>query len=178
MRRHILTGAPGAGKTALLRRLETLGFSVVEEAATDVIALEQAQGRDAPHTDPGFILSILDLQQRRLAAAAALPVAVQFHDRSAICTHALCQFLGYRIPPDLARETARLSAEGVYGRRVLFIENQGFVTATPARRISFEDALVFEAVHERTYLEFGYELVRIPAQPLDERVAAVLRAAG
>jgi len=37
MRRFIITGAPGAGKTAIIRQLELDGFSVVEEAATDVI---------------------------------------------------------------------------------------------------------------------------------------------
>jgi predicted ATPase len=48
MRRFILTGAPGAGKTAVIRQLEIDGFSVVEEAATDIIALVLAaeNGRD------------------------------------------------------------------------------------------------------------------------------------
>ena len=41
MRRFIITGAPGAGKTAIIRQLELDGFSVVEEAATDVIATLQ-----------------------------------------------------------------------------------------------------------------------------------------
>jgi len=44
MRRFIITGAPGAGKTAIIRQLELDGFSVVEEAATDVIAAAQARG--------------------------------------------------------------------------------------------------------------------------------------
>jgi len=39
---YILTGAPGAGKTAVLRLLEISGYAVVEEAATDVIALGNA----------------------------------------------------------------------------------------------------------------------------------------
>ena len=51
MKRFILTGAPGAGKTAILRLLELEGFGVVEEAATDVIALWQAQGIAQPWTD-------------------------------------------------------------------------------------------------------------------------------
>jgi predicted ATPase len=34
MRRFIMTGAPGAGKTSILRVLESLGYAVVEEAAT------------------------------------------------------------------------------------------------------------------------------------------------
>ena len=44
VRRFVLTGMPGSGKTVLLRRMETLGYAVVEEAATDVIALEDARG--------------------------------------------------------------------------------------------------------------------------------------
>ena len=52
MRRFIITGAPGAGKTAIIRQLELDGFSVVEEAATDVIAAAQARGIAEPWTDP------------------------------------------------------------------------------------------------------------------------------
>lgn len=49
---YILTGAPGSGKTAVLRLLETLGYPVVEEAATDVIALANALGCEEPWCDP------------------------------------------------------------------------------------------------------------------------------
>ncbi len=52
---YILTGAPGAGKTAILRMLETLGHAVVEEAASDVIALRNALGHDEPRREHGFI---------------------------------------------------------------------------------------------------------------------------
>ena len=44
MSRYILTGAPGAGKIAVLRLLEFNGHVVAEEAATDIIALE-SRGR-------------------------------------------------------------------------------------------------------------------------------------
>ena len=52
MRRFIITGAPGAGKTAIIRQLELDGFSVVEEAATDVIAAAHAQGTFNPGRIP------------------------------------------------------------------------------------------------------------------------------
>jgi predicted ATPase len=63
--RHILTGAPGSGKTALLRHLEVAGHAVVEEAATDVIALQQALGDQEPWQDPAFLDRIVSLQHRR-----------------------------------------------------------------------------------------------------------------
>jgi predicted ATPase len=52
--RYVLTGAPGSGKTAVLRLLETRGHAVVEEAAKDVIALENALGCAEPWADPGW----------------------------------------------------------------------------------------------------------------------------
>ena len=52
MKRFVLTGTSWAGKTAIIRQLELDGFSVVEEAATDIIALAQARGIAEPWTHP------------------------------------------------------------------------------------------------------------------------------
>ena len=70
MKRFILTGTPGAGKTAILRQLERDGFAVVEEAATDIIALWQARGVAAPWTHPAFIDAIAALQSQRQVRAS------------------------------------------------------------------------------------------------------------
>ena len=64
---YILTGAPGSGKTAVLRMLEDAGYLVVEEAATDVIALGQALGCASPWEEAGFIDKVVALQRRRRA---------------------------------------------------------------------------------------------------------------
>ncbi len=80
MQRLILTGAPGAGKTVILRALEGLGYPVVEEAATDVCALEQARGNAEPWTSPRFIDQIVELQRRRQDSAVAPSRAVQVFD--------------------------------------------------------------------------------------------------
>jgi predicted ATPase len=95
MKRFILTGAPGAGKTAIIRQMELDGFSVVEEAATDIHALEHARGVAEPWKHPSFIDSIVELQKRRQLRVSHQPDEVQFHDRSAVCTAALAVFLGY-----------------------------------------------------------------------------------
>ena len=73
MKRYILTGTPGAGKTAILRQLELDGYGVVEEAATDIIALEQAQGIAEPWSRASFIDAIVNLQRARQLRAARLP---------------------------------------------------------------------------------------------------------
>lgn len=173
---YILTGAPGSGKTALLRHLEIDGYPIVEEAATDVIALDQALGRPEPWCEPDFADRVLDLQQRRRRRADVHADLVVFHDRSPVYTLALCRHLGMTPPPALLDEVERMTTDRRYERIVFFVRNQGFVEATPARRISFEESLVFERVHELTYREAGFDLVDVPAGPLPTRVAAIKRA--
>jgi predicted ATPase len=173
MPQYILTGAPGAGKTAVLRLLEISGHVVVEEAATDVIALGNALGRQEPWRDPAFVDDVVTLQRQRENAMHAAGRASVFFDRSPVCTLALSHFLGFEPSRLLAREVDRVVADGVYEPAVFFIRNQGFVEATAARRISFEDSLVFEQVHERTYRDLGFQLVEVPAGPLLDRVALI-----
>lgn len=55
MRRFILTGTPGSGKTSVIMELEKLGHAVIHEAATDVISQEQAKGIEKPWEEPDFV---------------------------------------------------------------------------------------------------------------------------
>jgi predicted ATPase len=123
MRRFIITGAPGAGKTAIIRQVEFDGFSVVEEAATDVIAAAHSQGTVEPWRNPSFIDTIAQLQRDRQVRASCHPDEVQFHDRSVICTVALAVFLGYPLSPFLSGELLRVQNEAIYQPRVFFIRN-------------------------------------------------------
>jgi predicted ATPase len=171
MPRYILTGTPGAGKTAVIRLLEVGGYVVVEEAATDVIAVHHAVGCDEPWRDKAFIEKIVTLQRQRQDAVRA--AGTVFFDRSPVCTLALSRYLGLPTSDVLAREVDRVLAEAVYEPTVFFVRNQGMVQSTAARRISFEDSLVFERLHERTYRDLGFDLVEVPAGPLADRVALV-----
>jgi predicted ATPase len=170
MKRFVITGAPGAGKTAIIRQLELEGFGVVEEAATDVIAAAQARGTLQPWTHPSFIDEIARLQKDRQIRASHQPDEVQFHDRCVVCTAALAVYLGYPFSSPLARELERVKEEAIYQNRVFLIRNLGFITPTEARRISFEETVRFEKIHEKTYQDFGFELVPVEPGSLVERV--------
>ncbi|KUL68263.1 ATPase [Streptomyces albidoflavus] len=136
MRHHILTGTPGAGKTTVLRALASRGHRTVAEAATDVIAREQALGVPEPWTGPEFIA---------------------------------------RVTAELTRLT---TPPGLYEPYVFLLRPLGFVEPTEARRISYEDALAFERVHEESYRRFGFRLVEVPAAGVEERVDRILEVVG
>ncbi|MEU8364006.1 AAA family ATPase [Nonomuraea sp. NPDC048882] len=178
MKRYILTGTPGSGKTTILHRLAALGHATVEEAATAVIAAEQARGEAEPWTRPSFVDQVVAVQRQATLLPGAARRGWQFFDRSPICTHALSIFVGHPISPALSAEIDRITRERVYEREVFFVRNLGFCEPTAARRIGFEESLVFERLHEETYRTFGYRIVDVPAGPVAGRVAVIEAAVG
>ena len=171
MKRYVLTGAPGAGKTSVLGALQDRGFPVVKEAATDVIGQQQGCGVAEPWQQDDFVDRIVTLQRDRLARppAAGAPGTAEVHDRSVLCTLALARLLGRPVTPLLAAEVARVVAAGVYERAVFFIRPLGFIVPSAARRISYSESLDFERLHEAAYLEHGFQVIGVGAASVAER---------
>lgn len=109
MRRYVLTGAPGAGKTTLADALHRRGWLVVSEAATDVITAEQARGVTEPWCAAAFVDTVARLQRERREVPGP-PGSVQIHDRSPLCTLALARYLGR--PPGPCSTTRSSACSG------------------------------------------------------------------
>lgn len=169
--RFILTGTPGSGKTTLLQELDRRGYTIIPEAATDVIAHEQKNGSIKPWEDPAFIDKIIILQKNRQIASQK---NLQFYDRSPFCTYALAHYLHYPFSEILLTEIHRCLQEKVYQPQIFFLENLGYIESTSARQISFEEAIIFEKIHLDVYKKFGFEIVFVPPVPLQERCEFIL----
>jgi len=165
---YILTGAPGAGKTIILRGLEQAGLPVIEEAATDLIAWRQAQGVVEPWANPAFAEDILVLQLARQARAGE---GTTIFDRSPVCTLALARFLGHTPSPALI--AAAEAARDAYVREAFFVESLDFIVNTDARRIDLDGARRFGDLHRETYEALGFTLTGIKPGPPESRVEAV-----
>ena len=173
MQNYILTGAPGAGKTSVIHELERQCYTTVAEAATDVIAREQLKGNEKPWLQSSFIDLIVDEQIQRQKAAEAKQSGLVFYDRSPICTYALAVYLGFDASPKLKQAIQFLLDTNFYQKDVLFLENLGFIENTPARTISFDEAVKFEALHKNVYNQFGFRLVNIPVCSVLQRVRVI-----
>ena len=171
MRRWIVTGTPGAGKTSIVDELARRGHAVVREAATDVVAAHPAD--DEHWLRPAFLDDIVSLQRARELAPAPPGTSHQVFDRSPVCTLALARHLERDVPTLLADELARIERERTYERRVFYVEWLGFLTPTDVRRIDVEQTLAFDRTHRSTYTELGYELVDVPIATVAERADLV-----
>jgi predicted ATPase len=174
--RYIVTGAPGAGKTTILAGLRSRGYAVVDEAVTDLIATQHARGQDQPwgtSDGPGFLDVIVGVQRERQNHPAPPGAEIQLYDRSPICTVALARYLDLPVTPALASEVERVVDERIYERQVFLVDLLGFVTPTAVRRISLAQSRRFGQIHEDVYAAYGYDLVRVPAGPVEDRIDLV-----
>lgn len=172
IKRYILTGTPGSGKTSIIQALEASGYFTIAESATDVINHEQQLGKDLPWESTAFIDNIIDMQRKRQIQANN---DLLFFDRSPICTYALSQDLGFAPSSLLDEEIERIRANHIYETKVFFIDNLRFIENTDARMISFEESLKFEKIHLDVYQQCGYDLVRVQKSDIQARTQKIIR---
>jgi len=174
LRRYILTGAPGAGKTSVLNCLKDKGFNVIKEAATDLILESQSKGIKQPWLEPDFINKIWQLQTKRQLEESVKDDSPIFYDRTPIDTYALSVFLNIKPSRALLSELERIEEHGIYNKEVFLLDGLGFIENNEIRQISYNDALIFGNIHEEVYTKFGYKCIKIPALGIDERTKLIL----
>ncbi|MEJ2766454.1 AAA family ATPase [Photobacterium sp. MCCC 1A19761] len=166
----IITGGPGAGKTALLEAIARKGYLVFPEVSRQLIREQQqlAQGI-LPWTDlPAFAALCLSAmsEHRRLAAEGTMPA---FVDRA---IGDICAYLaigGAPIPADYHQ-----AARGYHPRVFCCAPQREIYVQDEERPHSFTEA---EQIHWQlveTYQALGYQVVEVPWGCVNERAGWVL----
>ena len=175
----VVTGGPGSGKTTLVQAMGELGYATVPEAAIQVIGeLIQEMGNEeqkawrAGHRVE-FQLRILERQLALEAELLAGRSGTAFLDRSRLDGLAYCRHFGQEPPPELLA-TARCTA---YHRVLILDTLTEFVVRGESGRTSDRAAsLAIRDVLDAVYREYGYDPIRVPELPPQERVTFVQEA--
>ena len=181
MRRVVVTGCSGGGKSTLLAALAARGYAVVEEAGRRVVRRALEEGNDAvpwrdaaAFAEAAIALAIADHEGATAdhvgAASAGGPV---FFDRSVIDVAA------YRDSLTGAARTEALAARYRYHGTVFIAPPWPELFAKDReRRHGMADALAEYERLCRVYPAAGYTLVELPKIPVNVRVGFVLRTLG
>lgn len=169
---YVITGAPSSGKTTLLRELEKAGYCVVHEVARTIIELELAQGR----TLQQIRADKRSFENRILHAKIAIEAKlakdeVIFLDRGIPDSIAYFELSGLdptiaiaKSPSDHYRKVFLLDPLP-YKRDHVRIEQSGA-------------AAELDRALESSYRQLGYDVQRIGAMPVRDRLRIILEALG
>ncbi|HEY4518416.1 MAG TPA: ATP-binding protein [Candidatus Paceibacterota bacterium] len=167
MKKYVLTGGPGIGKTTIIELLSQKGYAIVPEAARMIIEEEKLKGSNILPTGDIAKFQIL-VADRQLELEAVAKGEVVFCDRSIIDGYGYCKEAKVAVPKnilDLGR--------GRY-YKVFLLAPLNYYSTDDAR---FEHPELAMAIHEaivEAYKELDYELVEVPVLPPSERVGFIL----
>lgn len=164
---YVLTGRPCSGISTTVEALGNRGLPVVGEAARALIDEHRAAGQtveEVRRDDRAFQQAILE---RKIDVESELP-----RNRLRVFDRALPDSVAYHELAGLdPREVLKLCEPGLY-RKIFFMEPVPWVRDY-ART---EDAPTLAWLGGRlrsVYLTLGYEVVSVPAGPLEDRVRLV-----
>lgn len=165
---YVITGAPCSGKTSVINALEQQGFRVVHEVARAYIDEELLKGKSLEQikTDPYQFENHIFLS--KLKIEASLPQNdIVFLDRAVPDSIAYFQLEG--LDPDQPIEKSKL----VRYKKIFLFERLAFLEDG----VRSEDNLVADRIEnllEASYRKLNYEIVRVPAISVEDRIAFIL----
>jgi predicted ATPase len=167
--RYILTGAPGSGKTTILRKLEA-GIRTVQEPAREILANQRLiHGRGTPDQDPALFLNLL------LRRSIEKYDAVQNTEGPVLYDRGIPDCVGYAVRLGVDPEPAiAASAKYRYHPEVLVLEPwREIYTKDDERTMSYAESVKFNENLLDGYRNSGYTLISVPQGTIESRAAFI-----
>jgi predicted ATPase len=172
MKRVLLIGGPGSGKTTILSDLKKRGYTCFKEVSREIIKEAHKKGiKQLFLTNPDeFNQKVLDGRINQFKASDKIDVDYVFIDRGLPDIIAYNDYLNINSKPDIIQA----SKQFIYDYVFLFPAWKKIYKNDNERYESFEQALVIEAKLKETYTNFGYEIYEVPIGEIYERTNYIL----
>ena len=162
----VVTGAPGSGKTPILRELVRLGFLGVNEPAREILAEQRAiGGSGVADKDPQLFCDLM--LERAITEYQRLEGAGEpaFFDRG------IPDMVGYAEVFALDTSAAWAASRHYRYDDIVFVLpawREIYVT-DGERRMTFESAQSFGDRVREVYLDLGYTIIEVPRDSVETR---------
>ena len=167
MKRVVLTGGPGTGKTTLLARLHEAGYECGDDAARSIIRERKGQGLSPRPAPRDFAAQVLE---REIAAYDAVVGGTAFFERGVVDAAASLLGAGAIEKSDAERLVALYPYQAVF----LFPPWEEIYCQDEERDQTFDHAIKVDELTRRWYTQHGYTCVDVPRDTPDVRAAFIL----
>jgi len=169
--KHIITGAPGTGKTAIINALKQKGYSCAEEISREIIAEQIMIGGDVlPWKNQiAFENHIANLRKEQYLNSTENKN--YFFDRTSIdcVAYLMVNSLG------TTNEITEIIKQCVFNRQVFITPFWEEIYINDDERVEdIQEAINIENSLIETYKSLGYTLVKVPKLSVNERVNFIL----
>lgn len=168
---YIITGGPGFGKSVLAENLRVRGYAVGSEAAREIIMEQKHSGGTVlPDTDMRSFSQ--EVFKRRLAFFQSVDSGeIAFCDRAIPDQLAFARYFGLKTHAELEKNVLNYR----YNQQVFITPPwKEIYQNDDIRRESFDEAVAIHQAIEKVYLEYGYQLIRLPMTGIKQRVEFIL----
>jgi len=166
MKRYIITGAPGVGKTTLLNALASNGHQTFEEISRKIILSEQKNNSN--RTPWGDTLGFSELIIQYTTQELKPPItALTFVDRG------LADSIAYLKLKQLPIKDALLTFDyhRYYYKQVFMLPPwKQIYRQDPQRLQTYSESLLLHELLLETYRELDFEITLLPKADIEERV--------
>jgi len=174
---YCITGGPGVGKTNLLNALETR-YQVVPEVAREIIKEQMSTGGDALPWKNKTLYTDLMLARSIESYQEVLSMdlnAVFFFDRGVLDTLCYAEMIGYGISPQMDLIARNLR----YQSKVFILPPwKAIYTTDNERKQTWEEAVYTYKRMRSIYEKYGYEVIDVPPDTIENRKNFVLAEIG
>lgn len=166
----ILTGAPGVGKTTLIKELQTQEVLCVCEPAREILAEQRKiNGVGIPEINPmKFTELLLDYSIKTFKESSEKSVTI--FDRGVADTVAYAEL--FKIDFKLFEK----AAETYRFNKIVFVLSpwSEIYSTDDERKMTYNATVKFHELFLKVYRRLGYELIIVPQEPTQKRADFVL----
>jgi predicted ATPase len=172
LRRFVISGCSGGGKSSLISELAKRGKAVVPEAGRFIVKEEMASGGHAlPWGDKLAFVSKLAAMGAEQYSAVSKCIGDVFFDRSIIEVEVFCDLHDLELP----QAYASFAGTHRYADPIFLVPPWQEIFASDAeRQHSFQDAVLEYDALALKFLEKGYRVAIIPQDTIENRADWIL----
>ena len=164
----VLVGGPSSGKTTLIDALTEKGYICYPEISREIIQKAQKEGIEQLFLEKPLLFSELLLEGRinQYEEAKNEQAPIVFIDRGLPDVIAYMNFVGNTYPESFHQACL----ENKYSKVFVLPPWEEIYVSDKERYESYEQAVLIHNHLEQTYLNYGYDLIRVPKDSVTKRV--------